>query len=98
MKETPNDFGAHHRLSSSGLVQASNTTRAGALKARVTTSSRSDLRSTVVRSFPEEGSSFLVASIDLFPLFQFLDNFVQFVETRGPELAVALDPCRLFLQ
>src|SRR5262245_52550292 len=97
-KDTPNDFGAHHRLSSSGLVQASNTMRAGALKVRVTTSSRSDFRSTVVRFFPEEGSLSLLASIDLFLLFQFLDNLVQLVEARGPELAVALDPCRLFLQ
>ena len=52
MKDTPNDFGAHHRWKSSGLVQASNTMRAGPLKVRVTTSSRSDLRSTVVLFFP----------------------------------------------
>jgi hypothetical protein len=79
-KDTPNDFGAHHRLSSSGLVQASNTMRAGALKVRVTTSSRSDVRSTVVRFFPEVGSLSPVAAIDLFLLFQFLDNLVQRVE------------------
>src|SRR5690349_18812658 len=42
--DTPNDFGVHHRLSSSGVVQAANTMRAGALNVRVTTSSRSDLR------------------------------------------------------
>src|SRR6202034_4276643 len=29
-RDTPADFGAHHRLSSSGLVHASNTMRAGA--------------------------------------------------------------------
>src|SRR5215813_4619544 len=63
------DFGTHHRLISSGLVQASNTKRAGALKVRVTTSSRSDFCSTVVRFFPEEGSLSLPASIDLFLLF-----------------------------
>src|SRR3954447_8117920 len=79
-KDTPNDFGAHHRLSSSGLVHASNTMRAGALKVRVTTSSRSDFRSTVVRCFPEAGSLSLFASIGLFLLFQFLDNLVQLVE------------------
>ena len=28
-RDTPVDFGAHHRLSSSGLVHASNTMRAG---------------------------------------------------------------------
>jgi hypothetical protein len=50
-RDTPVDFGAHHRLSSSGLVRASNTMRAGPLKVRVTTSSRSDFRSTVVRFF-----------------------------------------------
>ena len=47
----PNDFGAHHCLNSSGLVHASNTMRAGPLKVRVTTSSRSDFRSTVVWFF-----------------------------------------------
>src|ERR1700753_2497008 len=31
----PDDFGTHHRLNSSGLVQASNTIRAGPLKVRV---------------------------------------------------------------
>src|SRR4051812_37096562 len=56
IKYTPNDFGAHHRLSSSGFVHASNTMRAGPLKVRVTTSSRSDFRSTVVGVLPEAGS------------------------------------------
>src|SRR5215510_5180227 len=87
-RDRANDFGTHHRLSSSGLVQASNTIRAGALKVRVTTSSRSDFRSTVVRFFPEAGSPSLFASIGLFLPFQSLDNLVQLVETRGPELAV----------
>src|SRR5215475_861448 len=82
-RDTPNDFGAHHRLSSSGLVHASNTRRAGALKVRVTTSSRSDFRSAVVRFFPEVGSLSPFASIDLFLLFQLLDNLVQCVEARG---------------
>src|SRR5579863_108767 len=76
----PVDFGAHHRLSSSGLVQASNTMRAGALKVRVTTSSRSDFRSAVVRFSPEVGSLSLLASIGLFLLFQFLDDLVQLGE------------------
>src|SRR6202040_4488476 len=40
----------------------------------------------------------LLASIDLLLPFQFLDNLVQLVETCVPELAVPLDPCRLFLQ
>src|SRR5246127_2894606 len=60
MKDIPNDFGAHHRLSNSGLVQASNTMYAGPLKVRVTTSSRSDFRSTVVRFFMEWAHSFFL--------------------------------------
>src|SRR5690348_3002969 len=48
-KDIPSDFGAHQRLSNSGLVHASKTMRAGALKVRVTTISRPDLRSAVVR-------------------------------------------------
>src|ERR1700690_3698015 len=97
-KDTPYDFGAHHRLSSSGLVHASNTMRAGPLKVRVTTSSRSDFRSTVVGFFMGVGSLSLLASIELLLLFQFLNNLVQLVETCVPELAVPPDPCRLFLQ
>src|SRR5438132_198978 len=98
MNVIPKDFGAHHSLSSSGLVQASNTVRAGALKVRVTTSSRSDVRFTVVRLSSGESSLSCLALIDLFLLFQFLGNLVQRVEARGPELAIPLDPCRLFLQ
>src|ERR1051325_9460058 len=94
----PIDFGTHHRLNSSGLVHASNTMRAGPLKIRVTTSSRSVLRSTVVRFFMGVGSLSLLASIDLLLPFQFLDNCVQLVEACVPELAIPLDPGRLFLQ
>src|SRR4029079_1347297 len=97
-RDMPIDFGTHHRLNSSGLLHASNTMRAGALKVRVTTSSRSDFRSTVVRFFPEVGSLSPFASIDLFLLFQFLDDLVQRVEACVPELAVPLDPSRFFLQ
>src|SRR5689334_15394807 len=96
MKVIPNDFGAHHRLSSSGLVQASNTRRAGASKVRVTTSSRSDVRSTVVFFFM--GSVSLLASIDPVLSLQLIDNIVQRIETRRPKLAVPLDPGRLFLE
>src|ERR1700722_17563747 len=97
-RDRPVDFGAHHRLSSSGLVHASNTMRAGPLKVRVTTSSRSDFRSTVVRFFMGVGLLSLLASIDHLLPFQFLNNLVQLVEACVPELAVPLDPCRLFLQ
>src|SRR5580765_2796207 len=92
------DFGTHHCLHSSGLVHASNTMRAGPLKVRVTTTSRSDFRSTIVRFFIGVASLSLLASIDLLLSFQFLDNLVQLVEAFVPELAVPLEPCRLFLQ
>src|SRR5580700_10382261 len=97
-REKPIDFGTHHRLSSSGLVHASNTMRAGPLKVRVTTISRSDLRSTVVRFFMGLGTFSLLASNELLLPFQFLNNFVQLFEACVPEPAVPLDPCRLFLQ
>src|SRR5882672_4099713 len=95
-RDMPIDCGTHHRLNSSGLVHASNTMRAGPLKVRVVTSSRSDFRSTVVRFFMGVGSLPVLASIDLLLPFQFLDNLVQLVEACGPELVVPLDPCRLF--
>src|SRR5215471_15050204 len=97
-RNMPIDFGTHHCLNSSGLVHASNTMRAGALKVRVTTSSRSDFRSTVVRFFIGVASLSLLASIDLLLPFQLLDNLVQLVEACVPELAISLDPGRLFLQ
>src|SRR5689334_11487063 len=92
------DFGTHQRLNSSGLVHASNTMRAGPLTVRVTTSSRSDLRSIVVRFFMGLGSLPLLASIDLLLPFQLLDHRLQRVEACVPELAVPLDPRRLFVQ
>src|SRR3954470_4402295 len=79
-RDTPADFGTHHRLNRSGLVHASNTMRAGALKVRVTTSSRSDFRSTFVWFFMRAGSLSLLASIEHLLLFQFFDNLVQLVE------------------
>src|SRR5262245_7370058 len=69
----PIDFGSHHCLKSSGLVHASKTRRAGASKVRMTTSSRSDVRSTVVRFFMGVVSLPLPAFIDLLVPFQFLD-------------------------
>src|SRR5215475_2262546 len=79
-RDMPVDFGAHHRLSSSGLVHASNTMRGGPSKVRLTTSSRSDFRSTVVRFFMGVGSPALLASIDLLLPLQLLHNLVQIVE------------------
>src|SRR5579872_5813114 len=98
MKEIPHEAGTHHRLRSLGSVHASNTRRAGPLKARATTSSRSDFRSTVVRLFIGTGSLSFLASTDLLLPFQLLDDLVQLVEACLPELAVPLDPRRLFLQ
>src|SRR5256885_4085471 len=50
-RDRPHDFRTHHRLNSSDLVNAWNTMGAGPLMVRVTTSSRSDFRSTVVPLF-----------------------------------------------
>src|SRR4029077_9094445 len=75
-RDMPIDFGAHHRLNSSGLVHASNTMRAGPSKVREVTSSRSDFRSTVVRFFIGVTSLCLLASIGLLLPLQFLDNLV----------------------
>src|SRR5882757_7142207 len=97
-RDMPIDLGPHHRLNRSGFVHASNTMCAGASKVRMTTSSRSDFRSTAVRFFMGLGSLSFRAAIEFLPLFQILDNPVQLVEARGPELAVLLEPCRRFLQ
>src|SRR5215207_626880 len=97
-RDIPIDFGTHHCLNNSGLVHASKTMRAGPLKVRLTTSSRSDFSSTVVRSFMGLGSLSFLLSIDFFLPLHFIDNLVQSVEAYVPELAVLLDPCRLFIQ
>src|SRR3954454_19462192 len=94
----PIDLGTHQRLSSSALVNASNTIRAGPLMVRVTTTSRSNFRSTVVRFFMEVGSLVLSASIGFLLAFQLVDNLLQLVEACVPEPAVSLEPRRLLLQ
>src|SRR5262245_21987960 len=94
----PKDFGTHHRLSSSGLVHASNTSRAGPLTVRVTTSSRSDVRSTVVPFFVTAASLAPFSTIDFLLPFHVLDNVVQLVEAFFPELAEPFDPGRLLLE
>lgn len=58
----------------------------------------SDFRSTLVRFFVWVASLSLFTSICVLLPFQLIDNNVQLVEARGPELAIPLDPCRLFLQ
>src|SRR5580704_14054666 len=84
----PNDLGTHHRLNSSALVNASNTMRAGPLMVRVTTTSRSDVRSTVVRLFTGPGSLSILVFIALLLSCEFLDNLVQLVEAFVAALAV----------
>src|ERR1700693_4750591 len=97
-RDRPKDFGTHHCLNSSGLVHASNTMRAGPLIVRVTTSSRADIRSDVVRFFMGVCSLAVLVSIALLLAFQFIDHLLQFIEARVPEPTVALDPRRLVLQ
>jgi hypothetical protein len=72
-------------------------TRAGPLNVRVTTISRSDFRSTVVRFCTEIGSLFSLASIDPLLPFQFLNNRIQLIEACVPEPAVPFDPSRLIV-
>src|SRR3954453_10781282 len=66
--------------------------RGGPSTVRVMTSSRSDVRSTVVRALPSAGSLCLPASIGRLLLFQFLDDLVQRSETWGPGPGVFFDP------
>src|SRR5512145_1784669 len=94
----PSDFGTHHCLNSSGLVHASNTMRAGPLIVAVTTSSRADFRSDVVRFFMVVGSLAVLAFIAFLLAFQLFDHLLQFIEARVPKPAVPLDPRRLVLQ
>src|SRR5690348_8660266 len=92
----PADSGTHQRWNNSALLHASKTICAGASNVRVTTSSRSDLRSTTVR-FTTALLSFASGICLLLPA-QVPDDFVQSVETRAPHLAVLLDPGGLFFQ
>src|ERR1051326_3111362 len=72
--------------------------RAGPLMVRVTTTSRSDVRSTVVRFCAAPGLLSILAFIARLLACQFVDNLVQLVEACVPALAVPLEPRRLFLQ
>src|SRR5690349_16931213 len=81
----PIDLGTHHCWNSSGRDHASNTRRAGASKVRVTTTSRSDVRSTVVRGRVPT-SLRLLASIQLFLPHQALEDLVELGEPCVPEL------------
>src|SRR5688572_1170243 len=65
---------------------------------RVTTNSRSDVRSAVERFFMGVGSLSLLASIDLLLAFHLLDERLERVEACVPELAIPLDPRRLLVE
>jgi len=58
---------------------------------RVTATSRSDTRSTVVWCRAGGAPPTLLSLIGLLLAFQFIDHLVRRVETRRPEMAVALD-------
>src|SRR5919198_3062636 len=92
----PIDRGTHHCSNSSGFVHASNTRRAGASKVRVTTTSRSDVRSTVVRFM--QASLSLLADIGFVTGLELLDHAVQRFEAGVPDLAVSRDPLHLLFK
>src|SRR3990167_4621700 len=94
----PNDLGAHYRISRRGVVHALKTSGGGALKLRVTTSSRADFRSTDVRYLAGAGLSSFPASTGFLLAFQLFDNFVQRIEARGPLPVIAVDPRRFRFQ
>src|SRR5688500_1918792 len=89
--DTPYDAGAHHFATSSALVQAPKTMRAGPLKVRVTTISRSPSSFIVVSFFMTRSLSFL-ASIALLLFGELLDEPIELVEARIPEASIFLEP------
>src|SRR3954447_21379040 len=92
------DFGTHHCRNSSASVQASNTTARGPSIVRVTTSSRSDVRSTVVRSTVVVASAALRVSIALLLPSSLRDDLLQLVEPGVPQPALLVDPRGLVLE
>src|SRR5262245_17635109 len=92
----PAPFGTHHRRNSSGSAHALNTMCGGASNRRVTTSSRSDFRSTAVR-FCATGLLLVCWSI-FFLLFHLENDLVQGIEPRLEELAMRFDPFGLRLE
>src|SRR3954451_9958827 len=95
---SPIDAGTHHCRNSSASVQASNTTSRGPSIVRVTTSSRSDVRSIVVRSIAVGASAaFRVSIVPLLPS-PLRDDLLQHVEPGVRQLALPLDPFRLFFE
>src|SRR3954452_17729648 len=95
--ETPvTDRGIHQRWNSSAWLHALNTMWRGASNRRVTTSSRSDFRSTAVRF---GAALWLLVCWSIILLLLHLENdLVQSVEPRLEELAVRFDPLCLGLE
>src|SRR4051794_8396572 len=93
----PNDFGTHHCRNRSASVHASNTTSRGPSIVRVTTSSWSDVRSTVVRSIVVASAALGVSIVPLL-LSSLRDDLLQPVEPRVPQPALLLDPRGLVLE
>lgn len=94
----PMDLGAHQRMNSSGLVQASNTIRAGASNTRVTAISSADICLTIVRPSTGTDPCSCLSPITVLLAFEVFDNLFQCVETGIPKLAIPLDPFRLLLE
>src|SRR3954452_8357540 len=93
----PIDCGSHHCRNSSGVVHASKTRRAGASNVRLTTTSRSEVRSTLTGR-AASGSLFPVLSTGALLVPQSCDDIVQRAEARVPQLLVPLHPCRHVLE
>src|SRR5215218_5297040 len=95
--ETPEaDFGTHQRWNSSGRLHALKTALGGASNIRLTTSSRSPLRSTEVRFCAP--LALLTCRSIAFLLFHFDQNFVECFEAGLEQPPVRLDPVRLRLE
>src|SRR4051812_29801694 len=89
--------GSHHCPNSCGVVHAWKTRRAGASNVRLTTTSRSEVRSTLTGR-AAAGWLLPVLSIGALLVLEVCDHVVQRAEARVPQLLVALDPCRHVLE
>src|SRR4051812_17302209 len=92
------DFGTHHCRNSSASVHASNTTSRGPSIVRVTTRSRSDVRSTVVRSIVVVPPAPLGVSLHLPLPPPRRDALLQLAEPGAPQPPLPLDPRGLVLE
>src|SRR3954453_19961409 len=93
----PMDFGTHHCRNRSASVHASKTTSRGPSIVRVTTSSRSDVRSIVVRFIVVVSAALRVSIVPLLPS-SLRDDLLQRVEPGVPQPALLLDPRGLVVE